>query len=591
MTVLRKILGVVLLTMAAISTQAAKVWPFPAVITQSDGTQLTVYGHGDEHLAWYTTTDGVLLVQRGTDFFVASVNNEGYLSATTQLAHEKAFRSTAEASLVAAQDKEAFATAMPAIKNKMMKAIGQSSYGVNNFPHSGSPKALVILVQFQDTVFKCANPKATFDNYLNGTAISDNDIRQSRLRGSVKQYFSDMSDGKFTPVFDIVGPVTVSQKLSYYGADLVIGSTTFYNDTHCSEMIKEACALVDDKVDFSQYDSDGDGYVDLVYIIYAGYSQSITGNSADCIWPKAGVLGTTISTNDGVKVKRYGVNNELNYYPGRKNNGVYTPTSINGIGLFCHEFSHTLGLPDLYPTLSSAQVDDQAMEIWSVMDGGTYTDNGYTPTPYTPWEKEQMGWTTLKTLTEAGDYTFTTDDAAKVMGDNGEYIILHDIQNSGWAAQLPGHGLLVYRIDYPNTTVSASDNPNNTKGKPAVTIVPADGKLYTSYSISSKAITSTEYTTSFYSDPYPGTSNVTKINGIKLNNSTMNVSISNIQEIGDEIYFTFTPPTTTAIKGITTTTDPEAKAVYTIDGRYVGESLEGLPKGVYIRGQKKVIVR
>lgn len=583
MTVLRKILGIILLTTATISTQAAKVWPLPVVVRQSDGTELTIQGFGDEHLSWYTTLDGALLVQKGTDFYVANVDKDGCLSATPQLAHNKELRSAAEVSLIAAQDKEAFAIATPKIKEQQMQRVIGTPTSIPYFPHTGSPKALVILVQFQDTTFSCANPKSTFDYYLNGTATSDNDIRQSRLKGSVSKYYNDMSGGKFTPRFDIVGPVTLSNKLSHYGGDTTIGSITI-KDANYRAMMAEACSLADDEVDFSKYDADGDGKVDLVYFIYAGYSQSISGNSTDCIWPKSGTLSLSITTNDGVVVNRYGLNNELNYTPSKQK-------SINGIGLFVHEFSHTLGLPDLYPTIASAQTDDQAMEYWSVMDGGEYVDNGYTPTPYTPWEKEQMGWTTLKALTEAGNYQFTTDEAAKVTADNGEYVILHNLQNIDWATKLPGHGLLIYRIDYPYTTVNFNDNPNNTAGKPAITIVPADGKLYSSYSVSAKTITSTQYRNSFYGDPYPGTSEVTEINGIKLNKSTLNVKISDITEPDSYINFTFTPPTSTAINGITTVSGPTEKAVYTIDGRYAGESLEGLPKGVYIRGQKKVIVR
>lgn len=160
-------------------------------------------------------------------------------------------------------------------------------------------------------------------------------------------------------------------------------------------MLSEACAKIDSKVDFSKYDSDGDGVVDLVYIIYAGYSESISGNEANCLWPKSGTTNfyrydeygkkKGILMCDGKNFSRYGINNELNGKPADTKNGLY---QINGIGLFCHEFSHTLGLPDHYPTEYPANTsDNQSPEFWDLMDAGEYTYDGYRPTPYTPWER------------------------------------------------------------------------------------------------------------------------------------------------------------------------------------------------------------
>ena len=130
-------------------------------------------------------------------------------------------------------------------------------------------------------------------------------------------------------------PVTVSKNSAYYGNNE--GSAD--GDTNFPQMIKEACQQVDGKVNFADYDSDGDGYVDLVYVIYAGYSESISGNSGDCLWPKSGTVGG-LGTYDGKTVSRFGINNELNNTPADTQDGKYY---INGIGLFCHEFSHTLG--------------------------------------------------------------------------------------------------------------------------------------------------------------------------------------------------------------------------------------------------------
>lgn len=295
------------------------------------------------------------------------------------------------------------------------------------FPHTGSPKALVILVEFPDLKFKSSDPVATFNHYLNaemGEAAPEADAavysQESRYTnyGSVREYFKFCSEGKFIPQFDVVGPVTMNERYAYYGRNRNDYDIDLGND----QMLSEACDKIDSKVDFSKYDSDGDGVVDLVYIIYAGYSESISGNEANCLWPKSGT--TTffrydeygkkqgILKCDGKSFSRYGINNELNGKPADTKNDLY---QINGIGLFCHEFSHTLGLPDHYPTrLPASTADNQSPEYWDLMDAGEYTYDGYRPTPYTPWEKMLMGWVTPITLspTEAAQITLEPYDVA-----------------------------------------------------------------------------------------------------------------------------------------------------------------------------------
>lgn len=454
------------------------------------------------------------------------------------------------------------------------RANGIGSIAPAYFPHSGSPKALVILVQFQDVKFKSSDPVATFNNYLNadfGTAVPSQDAsvfnQEDVNYGSVKEYFKECSMGQFTPQFDIVGPVTVSQKSAYYGAD--DKNVQNGTDKNFKQMISEACNKVADKIDFSKYDSDGDKFVDLVYIIYAGYSQSISGNSDDYLWPKSGTdnfykydeNGKEISPLkylifNGCRVCRFGLNNELNGSPDSK-----TP-SINGIGLFCHEFSHTMGLPDHYDT-EYKNADNQSPEFWDLMDAGEYTYDGYCPTPYTPWQKMLMGWATPITLdgTQAGQYTLEPYDLASkaykieadVNKDNfrinenysstelsdkkkkelkerakGEFLLLQNIRNEGWYKHLLGYGLLVWRIDYSDIDqVHLMDTPNNTIGIPRVTIVPADGLIINQANVGNKKYTIDEYWENCANDPFPAYgigkdgSDINSLTEVKFNWSTM----------------------------------------------------------------------
>lgn len=583
---------------------AVKAYPEPVVVTQSDGTQLTVIGYGDEDFHWFTTDDGVLLAQQGRDFFVADIDENGQMRASAQLAHNVADRREAEKQLIAKQKprREAFfkhATTQRRAAAKRRISIGNASPAY--FPHMGEPRAMVILVEFSDVKFLCEDPMASFSDYLNleGRGVIPNrGLYEYRNYGSVQQYFTDMSDGLFRPQFDIFGPVTLPKASGYYGKDQ--GNS---KDINLNELVKEACKAIDDTVDFAQYDSNGDGYVDLVYIIYAGYSQSITGNSSDCIWPKSGT--GSFGKYDGKNVSRYGVNNELNL------TASSDIKAINGIGLFCHEFSHTLGLPDVYPTTTAAQaVDNQALEYWDLMDNGEYTDMGYVPTPYTPWEKEVMGWAEIEELTDTAQITLTEDKFYKITSEsNNEYLILHNFQNKRWAqgvvtSTLKCHGLLVYRIDYTNDrdvefpSVNLGDAPNNKVGKPAITLAAADGLIISSYrtygndeskKTAQKPYSTEEYRQSHAGDPYPGTSNVTELLSVQMNRCTIEKPIYNIREENGLIYFDYLKDfVATGIEGVSLNQSATDR-IFDLQGRQMAE--KDLKKGIYIKNGKKFVVK
>lgn len=591
---MKRVIASIAIAMCVVASWAVKADPTPTVVTQPDGTQLTIIVHGDEDCNWYTTSDGVLLYPIGNSYFVASISANGEIAPTTLLAHERSMRSDNETSIIAKQDKAAFYSAIKGRQQQYRaRRISIGTAATSYFPHTGSPKALVILVEFSDTLFSVSEPSVVFNEYLNheGSSMPDHSNYERRNHGSVRQYFNDMSNGAFTPQFDVYGPVRMEKPSAYYGE----GTD---NMTRIKEMIVAACDSIDKDVDFTEYDQDGDGFVDLVYVIYAGYSQSVGGNSVDCIWPKSGTLGSVSNTFDGMKINRFGINNELNYYPGRKFNSYPEITKrINGIGLFCHEFSHTLGFPDLYCEL---EVDNQELEYWDLMDGGEYVDNGYTPAPYSPWEKEVAGWTTIDEITEAKQITLADGQAVRIKSDtNDEYIILLNMQNNGWAKAMLGHGMLVYRIDYPYDSVNLFDKPNAiTSGKPAVTLLPADGLLISSYRVydsepsDTKPYSIMEYINSHYGDPYPGTSNVTEIEKFQMNECLIKKPIYNITENLEEgtISFEYLNKIINGIDNISDLHSQDAKqTVYSIDGRNLGTDFSKLAKGIYIVGGKKIL--
>lgn len=603
------------------TVNAVKMQSGVVKITQKDGTTISVKAYGDADLSYYVASDGTLLYLEGKDFFVAQVNNDGTLSATTVLAHDPALRSDKEKAIVKNQNKERFYKTLELQTQANRLKREPMAHDASLLPHLGSPKVPVILVEFSDSTFKVPDVKSTFDKYLNAKELFDRKTEPivGRNYGSVARYFSDMSSGKFTPQFDVYGPVKLSKPLKAYGA----GPSS---SEHMDSLLTDACTAIDDTVDFKQYDTNNDGNIDLVYVIYAGYSQSIVGNSSDCIHPKSGVLSLNKSF-DGVNVRRYGVNNELNGTPNDQVKNLY----INGIGLFCHEFSHCLGLPDIYPAsgTTARRLVNQNMEYWDLMDGGEYTNNGYTPTEYTAWERERMEWMTIDTLTSAANIDLQPlsegGKAYRIINDKDEtgheYYIVENVQQKSWNKKALGHGMMISHVDYSDSQFTLGGcKVNATAGHPRMTILAADGMIVPEdYIGSTITVGNTEEEKSinadFYNkyegqvfgkdlylaeaagDLYPGTMQVTSLTDDSTpmmswvyTGGTMGKPITDISEDTETgiVSFKFMGGVETNIKNIEETSSKKAD-IYSLDGIYKGNNLDNLQKGIYIIGGKKVV--
>lgn len=594
-------LSLIMFCTCSLEAWAVKADPTPANILQSDGTRLTVIGHGNSDNHWYTTLDGVFLVHQGTDFFVAELTPDGRLTSTAQLAHEAGQRTNEERLIIEKQRKQlapmrrsTFAPRPSSDKPRHEPIRDKSTY----IPHVGSPRVPVILAQFQDVKFIDEDPVPVFQQFLNAPGKIDTEVGNGTVAqnyGSVARYFTEMSFGAFTPEFDVYGPVTLSKELGYYGEGSYDNMRAF---------VPEVCQLADNDIDFSLYDANNDDLVDLIYIIYAGYSESITGNSTECIWPKSSTMPGIVV--DGKSIYRFGAHSERNGYPGddwEEKNGM---ARIGGIGLFCHEFSHCMGLPDIYPTHSRAQdVGNPSMEYWDLMDGGEYTQNGYYPTEYTAWEREACGWMKLDTLTASGEYSLLplgTEGAKayRIMNDEDatchEYLFLQNIQAVGFnkrLAQVLGHGMLVTHVDYDAIAFTLESNSvNNSVGHSRMTFVPADDE-YISYYLVGDTYSQNEYILSHRGDPFPGTTNRTELTSFPFYTGECSKSLTEISE--DEatgvINFTYTDPHSGIRQyDIVQPSSPNSQYIYDLSGRKVG-TLQNQPvrRGIYIVGGKKVV--
>ena len=299
------------------------------------------------------------------------------------------------------------------------------------------------------------------------------DYTEGGATGSILQYFRDNSFGQYCPQLDFYGPVTISRNAVYYGQN----SGGYDINSHVADMIVEACQLAHNQgADFSRYDYNNDGEVDWVVVVYAGHGEADS-YFENTIWPHQYVLSATQKQIqlDGKTINRYCCTNEISWKGG-----------LSGIGVFVHEFSHILGLPDLYTTNGTMH---KTSGEWDVMDMGVYNNDLLTPPMYSAYERWWMGWlnpTLLNTASTVSLGELNSTHAAAYITENGNavqnilspdpstFYVLENRQQSGWDAYLPGHGMLITKIQY-SYSKWRYNNVNNSASELGVDIIEADG--------------------------------------------------------------------------------------------------------------------
>lgn len=502
---MKKIILSIALAMLTLTASAVPARRTQRTLTLSDGTQVTATLSGDENYHYWKTADGRAFV----------MNEENIPQ---------------EISLQQAQSKLQAKVQARNAHRIAKRTKHKAAWGAETNPISGERKGLVILVNYKDK--KMQHTQAEYNDYFNKAGYSDNNCT-----GSVRDYFLSQSYGKFSLDFDVMGPVTLSKNLSYYGDNDSDG-----NDKHAAEMVAEAVKLAVSGIDLKRYDWDGDGYVDQVYVVYAGYGEHADA-PANTIWPHEFELSEAAKYNDGpgaltingVTIDTYACSSELRGSSGNK---------MDGIGTACHEFSHCLAIPDMYDT--SADGENFGMNVWDLMDYGSYNGEdgfGETPAPFTSYERMYCGWLTPVELTQpcnVNDMPAITKEpvAYLIRNDNpkfpGEYYLLENHQQESWDAYAPAHGMLVLHVDF-NSNAWKQNTVNNVASHQRMTIIPADGKL-------------SHYNTA--GDTWPGTSKKTALTdssnpAAKLYNLNSNGRkfmgrpIENIAEKDGLISFTF----------------------------------------------------
>lgn len=479
--------------------------------TQPDGTVILIQKHGDEWGHWETDDKGNVVAKDSDGFYRMVSGADAKTVADNAAARRRARRA------VAAQNAP-----------KVHVALGKKHF-------------LLILVQFKDKSFTYTHDDV--DNMMNQKGYSD-----FGATGSGRDFYFDSSNGLFEPVFDVYGPVTLTKDYSYYGANDKNG-----DDKYPHIAVEEACKALGNEIDFSNYDNDGDGKVDLVYMFYAGFGEADDeSGDTNTIWPHQWNLSEAGNSFqlDGVTIDRYACSNERIGYGSSRGN-------LDGIGAICHEFGHAMGLPDFYDTDYTTNGNAGGLYDFSTMCGGSYNNDSRTPPYFNVEERILLGWVSeseaFQEFPASGNYTIPAlrpengqAVAYKTPTDlDGEYFVYECRGNQGWDAYLPGSGLVVYHVDKSSRTVSISGagsvaasylwsnwhelNAINENGKhPCFYVVPAASQSSLNYQENQSNL------------PFPGAGNVKTYTAKSWNNVTGDFALSNIAYASGQSTFTVT---------------------------------------------------
>ena len=520
---MRKQLFLLVLSLLCLTARAIPADPTPIQVTQPDGTTLTVKLHGDEFFHFTTTSDGYTVIKNAAGYYTYARLEGDHLVAGDRIARDPSQRTAADHAALASIPKGLTSNTMAQSgvqllnrRNAAMHRVGaEGMMDYDNF------RGLIILINYTDKKFSMSDANAFYDDMVNTHDFTGYTLngRFVEMTGSVRDYYYDNSNQIFDPHFDIVGPVNVPYSSIYpQGTD------------RAEPIFKAALNAVDSVVNFSDYDSDGDGYVDMVFFLVAGYAANYSGNNDNYLWPHMYYLYNE-TPRDGVRFWLYACSTEIagweNYYSG-----------VNGIGTFCHEFGHVLGLPDLYDTdYSGSGGESRNPGEWSIMAGGSGNNFGRNPVGYSLYERYALGFTTPITLTEGGHYEMQPIDQCNqgyrlnTMNDN-EFFLIENRQRGKWDSFLPGHGMMVARVDSSSTSVWVQNTVNCNPNRMYYDLLRA---RYTGKD--------SEY------DPFPGAGGVTSLTNfthpglLTWDKLFSDFIITDIDETGDVISFQLSPDT------------------------------------------------
>lgn len=396
------------------------------LLLQPNGDTLRACIKGDENHKWIGTKDGFTIIEKeiGTWYF-AMKDSLGQIVPSDHLAKNPSGRDSSDLQILSKIEKNVLYNTDSS--RKRIKAL-KSTFSSTVTPVVGKRNGLVILMGFSDKVFTLE--QLSFEDLFNKEHYS------GLSSGSVRSFFLENSSGRLDYTFDVVGPFVSTNPMAYYG-----GNDSQGNDKNPEALIREAVTKASGLVDFSKYDNDNDGYVDNVHVIFAGYGEE-AGASASAIWSHKWELPESLAYN-GKIISSYSCSPEL-----RSNSG----NKISPVGVHCHEFCHTLGVPDFYDTDYKENGSFDGTGDWDLMASGSWNNYGDTPAHINGYAKTYLlGWGRVDTLSNTGmaSIHYQSQDQGFIRIDtktSNEFFLLENRQRTGFDAEIPYHGMLIYRI-------------------------------------------------------------------------------------------------------------------------------------------------
>ena len=445
-----------LVAVACLNCVANPAHPGSVLMPQPDGTMLTVNLVGDEYYHFNTTADGYTIILNDAGAYVYAQRADMVLVPTQVLAHDVADRDADELAFLADLPKHLVDETQLAQGHvrRVKRDVDLSNFDLENF------RGLVILLDFTNKKFASDDPQEFYSQMFSSEGftgfhdpILDMDVT---CPGSVRDYFNDQSNGAFHPQFDVYGPYPAT----YVQNGVAVQARSNQCNNLAQYIFNNALKQADGDVNFSRYDSNNDGKIDMVFFLVAGYSSSYSGNNRGYLWPHASNLSWTGSVYDGKKIDRYASSTELYGFE-----AIPNTVAVEGIGTVAHEFSHVLGLPDFYDTDYEEGGESHDPGGWDIMAGGGGYNSGRSPIGYSFFERYTMGWAEGREITEPGTYTLNPVNTScegyilRTPVEN-EFFTLENRQKTGWDAYLPGHGMIVTRVDSTNVDIWNNNQVN-----------------------------------------------------------------------------------------------------------------------------------
>ncbi|HYM82267.1 MAG TPA: M6 family metalloprotease domain-containing protein [Candidatus Limnocylindria bacterium] len=368
------------------------------------------------------------------------------------------------------------------------------------------------------------------------------DTSGTTATGSVFDYYQWVSGQRVRVIGKVVATIHLPHEKNHY-ANGSWGLSTTSTPRNTAGAVLDAINGADTDVDWNPFDQDHDGFVDMVWVIHSGLPGEATINR-DNLWSITSRLSAwsgsgAFRTNDPIpgvpfaflRIDRFTMLPELS---------AIRPGARSEIGVYCHEFGHALGLPDLYDTSGSGNV---GLGCWSLMATGGYGGEGQTPeypTHVGAWPSLFMGWNhTVRPVMDTLVTMGPIERGAPILelwfqGEaNAEHFLIESRRRESFDRNLPNDGLIVYHVDDAAIGLGLPSNRVIGGANQGMLLLAADGL--------SDLVTGMNRGDS--RDPFPGALNRTQIDDHTMpslrtfSGAIANLAIREITPIGDDVRF------------------------------------------------------